>query len=318
MSTASTLTSEATEQFACFGGRCTVLVEGTGPAGTAPLAAQRVKRRLLQWHDQFSRFEPRSELSRLNDDRCETVCVSAMMARFVEAAVEAAEMTGGLVDPTLVNEVERAGYAYDLGPDYAAPVGLAGLTPPRRPAGPNPAARWRQVIVDRRSQLVTRPAGLRIDSGGVAKGLFGDVLAPLLSQHVSFVIAAAGDVRIGGSAGRPRAIEVTSPFETGETLHTFELARGAVATSGTTKRSWLDEHGRLSHHLLDPSTGTPAFTGVVQVTALARTGVEAEALAKAAVLAGPEGAAAWLTHGGVVAYDDRSFDVIDPHDRERK
>lgn len=316
MTPLATSSSEACEQFSCFGGTCTVLVTGSGPAGTARLAAERARRRLREWHEQFSRFESSSELSRLNQDRRENVPVSAMMARFVGAAVQAAEMTYGLVDPTLVTEVEQAGYAGDLGAGYVAPAEVSRLVASRRAAGPSPEARWRQVAVDRRAGIVTRPVGVRLDSGGIAKGLFGDVLAEVLSLHESFVIAAAGDVRLGGEGGAPRAVQVTSPFEDGEVLHALELARGAVATSGTTKRSWLDEHGQLSHHLLDPATGRPAFTGVVQATAIAGTGVEAEALAKAALLSGPEKATDWLPYGGVVAYDDGTYDVLDPTDRE--
>jgi hypothetical protein len=56
----------------------------------------------------------------------------------------------------------------------------------------------------------------------------------------------------------------------------------------------------------------PAFTGVTQVTALAYTGVEAEALSKAALLSGPEHAGSWLQYGGLIVYDDGSFDVVDP------
>ena len=75
-------------------------------------------------------------------------------------------------------------------------------------------------------------------------------------------------------------------------MHVFELSRRAVATSGIGRRSWLGPDGRPAHHLLDPATGRPAFTGVVQATALAPTAVEAEWRAKAAVLAGPDRAAA--------------------------
>ncbi len=99
-------------------------------------------------------------------------------------------------------------------------------------------------------------------------------------------------------------------------LHTFDLVSGAVATSGTTRRSWIRADGQLGHHLIDPSTGRPAFTGVVQVTALAPTGVKAEALAKAALLSGPEYADRWLTHGGVVVYEDGRHELIAPAGRE--
>ncbi|HEY2651609.1 MAG TPA: FAD:protein FMN transferase [Solirubrobacteraceae bacterium] len=303
--------SEVVERFECFGGSCAVLVQGSGPAGRAPEAAALAKRRLLAWHGQFSRFEPSSELSLLNADPRETVPVSAMMVRFVEAALAAAAITGGLVDPTLVDQLERAGYARDFAALSAPPADrLPDL--PRRPAAPNPASRWGEVAVDRRHSTVSRPAGVRLDSGGIAKGLFGDVLAGVLSWHESFAVAAAGDVRFGGAAGLTRQVQITSPFDAGVIIHRFELADGAVATSGITRRRWIDDRGRLAHHLLDPATGEPVFTGVAQATALAPSGVEAEALAKAALLSGPRAAPGWLRHGGVLVYDDGSCDVVDP------
>ena len=64
--------------------------------------------------------------------------------------------------------------------------------------------------------------------------------------------------------------------------------------------------------VLDPSTGHPAFTGVVQVTALAPTALSAEVQAKAAQLTGPDGARRWLAHGGVVVFDDGAHEVVPP------
>ena len=302
---------EAVETFSCFGGECAVLVIGAGPAGRAREAATRAKRGLLNWHGQFSRFEPDSELSRLNGDPRATVPVSPAMARFVEGALGAAELTNGLVDPTLVPEIERAGYVrhFDSAP---VPLALAlALAADRSPATPSPAARWREVDVDRGAGTVTRPPGVRLDSGGLAKGMFGDVLAAVLGRYESFAIDAAGDVRFGGEARLLRPIEVASPFDE-SVLHVFELVSGAAATSGIGKRSWLDPDGRPAHHLLDPGGDRPAFTGIVQVTALAPRAMEAEALSKAALLSGPAGARAWLSHGGLVVYDDATFDVIDP------
>jgi thiamine biosynthesis lipoprotein len=104
---------------------------------------------------------------------------------------------------------------------------------------------------------------------------------------------------------------VESPFD-GSILHTFALADGGVATSGIGRRSWTAADGRPAHHLLDPATGLPAFTGVVQVTALAPTAIEAEVLSKAALLSGPDGAERWLPHGGVVVPDDGRFFVVPP------
>jgi thiamine biosynthesis lipoprotein len=151
---------------------------------------------------------------------------------------------------------------------------------------------------------------VQLDSGGVAKGLFGDWLATVLEGHHSFAVDAAGDVRFGGNANVVRPVRVASPFDD-SVLHVFELTRGAAATSGIGKRSWLDERGRPAHHLLDPATGRPAFTGIVQVTALAPRGLEAEARAKAALLSGPRRARRWLPHGGVIVYDDGRAEVVE-------
>jgi thiamine biosynthesis lipoprotein len=302
---------EAIETFPCFGSTCTVIVSGRGPAGAAGEAARRARRRLVEWHARFSRFLPDSELSVLNRDPRATVPVSPAMAQFVEAALAAAELTGGLVDPTLIGELEQTGYA---GHFDAAPVPLRvalSLAPDRAPATADPAARWRQINVDPHAGTVTRPAGVRLDSGGVAKGLFADVLARALSGHDSFAVDAAGDVRFGGDARALREVRVASPFDA-SILHRFDLRDGAAATSGIGKRSWLDADGRPAHHLLDPGTGRPAFTGIVQATALAPGALEAEARAKAALLSGPDQAARWLRTGGVVVYDDGGFDVIAP------
>jgi thiamine biosynthesis lipoprotein len=306
-----TAPAEAGEVFECFGSSCSVFVSGDGSAGGAKQAVAAVKRRMGEWQAQFSRFEPASELARLNADPRATVPVSPMMARFADTAAAVGALTGGLVDATLVSEIERAGYATHFD---SAPVPLASalaLAPPRRPAAPSAAGAWRELSVDRAAGTITRPRGLRLDSGGVAKGLFGDVLADALADHASFAVDCGGDVRLGGAAQLPRAVHVAGPFDE-SVLHTFELIEGAVATSGIGRRSWLAADGRPAHHLIDPATGKPAFTGIVQVTALAPTAVMAEALAKAAILAGPEHADTWLSHGGVVVYDDASYRVIPP------
>jgi FAD:protein FMN transferase len=303
--------AEAFQRFSCFGGACEVLIRGSGPAGSAEQAAMLVRRRLQRWHRQFSRFDEASELCRLNRDERDTVPVGPVMARFVEAAVHFAAWTGGLVDPTLIPEIEQAGYAGDrqLG-SVTLEAALRGA-PARSPGGPSPRSGWKKIEVDRRRGLVSRPPGVQLDSGGLAKGLFGDVLAPVLDGHASFAINAAGDVRFGGAAGLLRPVRVASPFED-TVLHTFELVTGAAATSGIGKRSWIGHDGRPAHHLLNPATGQPAFTGIVQVTALAPSGVEAEAMSKAALLSGPDGAATWLRHGGLVVHDDGTTQVIDP------
>lgn len=306
-----TASPEATETFECFGSTCTVHVAGRGAFGDAPDAAREAKRRLRAWHQQFSRFELDSELARLNVDSRAAVPVSAIMAALADTVRAVGTLTGGLVDGTLIDEVERAGYdRHYEGESVPLEVALS-LAPPRQPAGPSARAGWRQLSLDRSAGTLTRPPGVKLDSGGIAKGLFADALAVELLEYDSFAIDCGGDIRLGGAAGYEREVEVAGPFD-GRILHRFRMRDGGVATSGIGRRSWLRPEGRPAHHLIDPATGDPAFTGIVQVTAIAPTGVLAEALSKAALLSGPAGAEPWLTRGGVVVYDDGSHRVVEP------
>ena len=279
-------------RFACFGGTCEVRVGD-------PAAAAAARDRLLDLHRRFTRFDPASELERLNADPRAAVPASPELRALARAVRRAGERTGGLVDGTLAHEIAAAGYAGATPPPALPPALALRLAPPRRPARPAPAARWRAVSAG--LGAVHRPPGVVLDGGGLAKGLFADLIAADLDAHSNVVVACAGDLRIRSAA--PREVHVTDPFG-GATLHTFALTDAGVATSGITRRAWLGSDGRPAHHLLDPSTGRPAYTGVAQVTALAPTALEAEVLAKAALLSGPAAAPSWLPHGGVVVRDD--------------
>ena len=302
------MSAEATERFACFGGTCAVLVIGDGPAGSPAQAAALARQRLLEWHEEFSRFLPGSELSRVNHDPREVVEISPLMARLARSVAEVGAITGGLVDGTMVEQIERAGYSGELSEPVALERALA-LAPARKAARAAGDPRWARLKLDATAGTLSRRPGLMLDSGGLAKGMFADVLGELLAGHQSFAVNCAGDLLVGGAGGLARPIEVQSPFD-GSTLHVFNERGAGVATSGIGRRSWLGSDGRPAHHLLDPSTGRPAFTGIVQATALAPTALQAEARAKAAVLAGPLAARRWLPQGGVIVLDDGSHEVI--------
>jgi FAD:protein FMN transferase len=310
MSATISIPVEQRDTFDCFGSVCTVIVADQHAADAAAAVAT-ARRRLQGWHRQFSRFEPVSELTLLNDDPDETVPVTPLMRRVVQAGIDAAHATGGLVDPTLVSEIEQVGYAGHFEDDGVPLATALALAPPRAPGRPRLDAGWWSVRTDRRTGTVTRPPGVRIDPGGIAKGVFADELASLMSGYDAFVVDCGGDMRLGGTLGLRRDVQVESPFD-GSVIHTFALSTGGVATSGIGRRSWLGADGRPAHHLLDPDTGRPAYTGIVQVTALAPSATEAEALSKAALLAGPRSAGRILLYGGAIVLDDGNFIVLDP------
>jgi thiamine biosynthesis lipoprotein len=297
----------AIETFECFGGRCAVRVIDADTAGAA-WAAQEARRTLLGAHRALSRFDPESEVSRLNRDPRREVPASPLLRKVVAAALTAGLRSGGLVDATLVEEIEAAGYAESRDFDGDDKRGAA---PPPHPGAPNPRAGWCELGVNESTGTVSRPPGLRLDPGGIAKGLMADLVGEALAGFGCFAVDCCGDLRVGGTRGREQRILVDDPAG-GAALHELRIADGALATSGITRRAWTGADGRPAHQIIDPSSGLPAFTGVIQATAVAPTGVLAETLAKSALLVGPERAASQLPFGGVVVEDGGAVRIVEP------
>jgi FAD:protein FMN transferase len=300
--------SELRRTFECFGGLARVSV--LGPEWMEPeKAAAAAEARLLAAHRQLSRFLPSSDLSRLNRDPRASVPAGPPLLRLASAAREAGELTDGLVDATLLNEIEAAGYR-DSMRGHSNPRGL--VAPEAvAPAGPRSARSWAKLSVDWQRGTIERPPGVEIDSGGVAKGLLADEIAASLAGFPAYAVDCCGDVRVGGTAGRRRPILVEDPFGE-EQICSLEVSDGGVATSGITRRSWTSPEGAPAHHLLDPASGEPAFTGVVQATALAPSAFLADVHAKWAVLSGVELAPSRLPHGGVLVLTDGSVENVAP------
>ncbi len=239
-------------EFAALGGRVRISIDDPDAEHLLP----GVQAIVHQLHSDLTRFDPGSELSRLNSNPGQVVEVSPLMLRFLGEVVEVARASGGLVDATLVDAIERAGYGesrnFRAQPDPGPiPVGIH-----RHPAASDPKALWAQVKVDP-------------DRG-------------LVADRSDCALTAAASARDRAMA------EMVIP------------SGHAVATSGITRRAWSGPDGQYRHHLIDPGTGLTAFTGVVQATAAAPTAVEAEVLAKAALLVGPHAATHWLRCGGVL------------------
>jgi thiamine biosynthesis lipoprotein len=264
---------------------------------------------LAEVEARLTRFDPASDLCVLNADASELVDVHPIVGGFVAAAIAAARRTGGLVDATLGREIAAAGYEQHWrGTGLALDAALA-EAPPRQIARPAPAPGWRHLWVSPQRDLVRRPPGMTLDSGGIGKGLAADLIAQELRGR-RFVVDVLGDLAVDAGDGPGLEVAVQHPLRT-QPAHVFRLRRGAVATSGIARRLWRAATGAPAHHLLDPSTGRPAWTGVISATAVARSALEAEALAKAALLSGPlTGRRVLSAMGGVLVGEDGNVDVV--------
>ncbi len=264
---------------------------------------------LVELERRWTRFDSASDLNALTDDARAELPAHEHVRALIRAGAWAGCVSGGLVDMTLGAQLAQAGYDRHWAGETAPLSEALAAAPPRAAASPHPAARWQALGVDRRAGTIRRPPGVVLDSGGLGKGLAADLVAARL-VGLRFIVDVGGDLALGHGGGGPHEVVVTHPL-TGETAHRFHLGSGGVATSGIHRRLWLDEHGVPAHHLLDPSTGRPAWTGLLTATAVGRNALEAEVLAKVAMLRGPRGARRALAAlGGVLVHEDGVVEVV--------
>jgi thiamine biosynthesis lipoprotein len=243
---------------------CEVLV-----AGATATELEAVRALFAERDGVFSRFRPGSELNAVNAGRGARL-VSPLFARMVEAAIQAREQTGGLVDPTLGAALEAAGYDRDF----------ARLEPIEAPVAP--AGRAGRVELYGRVLVLGR--GVQLDLNGVVKAAAVDDALRLLSGP--------GFVSAGGDLATRGEVDVALPGG-GD----VRLVEGGLATSGRTKRCW-QRGGEEQHHLIDPATGRPSASPWEEVTVCGATCLAADVAAKAAFLLGAEGLD-WLDERGL-------------------
>jgi thiamine biosynthesis lipoprotein len=248
-----------------------------GADGLVALARRRVEDLEARW----SRFLPTSEVSRLNASAAMPVRVSPETYELIERALDAWRMTEGRFDPTVLGDVLRAGYVTSF--EHLPTAGWAPTSGLGRGA--------EHIELDAATASVCLPAGVGFDPGGIGKGLAADlVVAELLALGADGAcVNLGGDVRVAGDAPDGSwVVAVEHPWRPGPIARVY-LRDGGVATSSRARRRWVTSTG-AAHHLIDPTRGEPADVGVLTASAVAATGWQAEAFAKAAFLAGlPDG-----------------------------
>jgi thiamine biosynthesis lipoprotein len=258
----------ASQHFEALGTNCSLFA--VGRLATQLLEGEFWVRRLGAL---LTRFSPDSELSRLNAHAGEWTEIGGELEAILRDALRANDISSGLVNAAVLPSMLAIGYTRP----HSEGTTIATLDR----VGPLPVLRDVLQVRDGEAR-VERGSG--IDLGGIAKGWMADRLCQLLGPNA--IANLGGDLRAIGPGPRGEGWPV------GMGGVTLMLRDQGAATSSVRRRRWGEVH-----HLIDPRSGHPANTGLEEVSVVAASAFDAEVIAKAALLLGPEMAPAYCaTH----------------------
>ncbi|HLI42663.1 MAG TPA: FAD:protein FMN transferase [Streptosporangiaceae bacterium] len=271
----------------------TAVLVVTDPAAL-PHACRILRDELAAFGAACDRFRDDSELTRVNAADGAPVRVSPLLADIVTAALRAARLTGGDVDPTVGRALIGAGYDRD----FAAMPADGPAVPATKVPG------WTHVTFCPASRTLRLPRGTLLDLGATAKAYAADHAVRRIRGSLGCGtlvglggdICAAGSPPPGGWQVRVTDDHAASPEVPGQVI---AISGGGLATSSTTVRAWR-RGGRRLHHIIDPATGQPASGCWRTASVAAATCADANAAATAAIIRGTR-AAGWLAGLGLPA-----------------
>ena len=267
---------------------CEMLALIESESGSAPAILDRVPAWFEEWEGSLSRFRLNSELSLLNRTFDQPTKVSDVFWEVFQSALQADQLSDGLVTPTVLDSMIEAGY--DRPFDTLPRDQLHSMSPVMLADHP-----LSMVVADSSIRTITLPEGIRLDFGGVAKGWAAHETVERLKEYGPCLMNAGGDIAVSGPRmdGSAWPIGVSNPFEAGADLEVLYVKRGGVASSGKDRRHW-NQNGVFRHHIINPYTAQPAETDLMRVTVVAPTVMEAEAAAKTAFILGYENGLEWI------------------------
>ena len=228
-----------------------------------------------------TRFNPTSPSMLANANPTRWNPLPDIAIEVIRAAYAAYKMTNGVFDPRILGDLLKSGYDENLRFDSNFEIkneSVAALAKHQRDE-------WKPEFGNQEVLLGEAP----IDLGGIGKGYAVQSAMNILQDCADGVlINAGGDIAAEGLSDDDGLwrIGIENPWDPdGEPVRVIELEDVSIATSSIRLRSWKHD-GRVTHHLIDPSTGAPGGQGLVAVSAIATTTSIAEIWSKTLFLKG--------------------------------
>lgn len=229
-----------------------------------------------------------SEITKLNT--VGSGVLSEDSATLVSQALELYHTTGGAFDITVLPLMRLWGFTDQ---NYRVPSADE-LEQTLRCVGSD------QLTYDEKTKQLTLGEGQSIDLGGIAKGYTSGRVMDIFRSYgvVSGMVSLGGNVHVLGSKtdGTAWRVGIQNPDNSEDIAGVLAVIDRAVITSGGYER-YFEQDGVTYHHILDPSTGKPAQSGLASVTIVSENGTRADGLSTALFVMGQEKAIAyWRQH----------------------
>jgi thiamine biosynthesis lipoprotein len=250
---------------------CTITLYDAQDQETCDLAFARIR----QIEDRMSANKDSTEIAAINKAAgVSPVKVSPDVFEVVRRALYFAELSDGAFDPSIGPLVKL----WDIGFDGAK------VPPADRVKQALSLTGRKDVVLDaEKSTIYLRRALMRLDLGAIAKGYAGDEARRILvSRGVSSaVVDLGGNIVVVGRKrdGKPWKVGVQNPFDRrGDYFGILSLdASRAIVTSGIYER-FFEEDGKRYHHILNTQSGFPVDNGLVSVTIISPSSLDADGL----------------------------------------
>lgn len=247
----------------------------------AEAASVEAKAELLRLENIFSRFIPESEVSKINRYAGKgPVKISSETCEVLSCAIRLSEISQGLFDISIGPLIDLWDFKHSCRVPEEAKIRQI-----------LPLVNFRELMLDSDEKTVSLGKPRQsIDLGGIAKGYASDrCLKILLENGVdSAFINIGGNVSTLGNKpdGSAWSVGIRHPRQDGCLLGAVKVTGKAVVTSGDYERYFIDGQGERWHHILNPSIGYPAQSGLISVTVVADSAMIADALSTAIFGAG--------------------------------
>ena len=266
----------------------------TGYGKKAEDAVNAVVDEIRRLDDMLSVGKADSEIAKINNEGSGTVSEDTEI--MVEKALEIGETTGGKFDITI----------YPLMVEWGFTTGDFKVPDEEKISSILEKVDYQKVDLDKEKGVLSLGEGQGIDLGGIAKGYTSDRVMDIFREYdlVSGVVSLGGNVECYGKKpdGTDWRCGIQDPGNADDPmafLGVLEISDCAVITSGAYERNFEDEEtGRIYHHIIDPSTGYSAQSGLSSVTIVSESGLLADGLSTAMYIMGADGALEyWKEYG---------------------